>query len=156
MINLKIACLLIAPLCLVAPGQTPHAGPGKYDRDEQELAQLVQEECEGVLENHAAELDRILADEFQMHTVDGHTVPKAQFRQYLRAQLPPSIKGLCEIRDLDIKVSGHKATTEGRMRLQAQAIDGTAVPLQFKFRQSLVWRAHRWQATAIQFSLDQP
>src|SRR5918911_794254 len=149
MIKLGSACLSLIILSLGASGQTPQSGPGEYARDEQELTRLVHEECEGVLENHAAELDRILADEFQMHTVDGHTVPKAQFRQYLRAQLPPSIKGLCEIHDLNIKVSGHKATTEGRMRVRAQAIDGTAVPLQFKFRQRLVRRAHRWQATYI-------
>src|SRR2546421_9788833 len=131
MTTLRVACSLVL-LCLTVPGQTAQPNPGKHASDEQELTQLVHEECEGVLENHAAALNRILADEFQMHTVDGHIVPKAQFQPYLRAQLPPSIKGLCAIHDLNIKVSGHKATTAGRMQVKAEAIDGTAVPLQFK------------------------
>ncbi len=153
---LRVACLLLILSGLSAPGQMPQDNPDKHSRDEQELATLVRAECEGMLENHEAVLDRILADEFIMHTVDGHLVPKTQFQRYLRAALPPSIAGLCEIRDLTIKVSGHKATTEGRMRIRASAADGTEVPLQFRFNQKLLRRQDRWQATYVEFRLDQP
>jgi Domain of unknown function (DUF4440) len=151
---ISIACLFVILACPRAlSGQTQ---TNKAGQAEQELTTLAHDECEAVLENHASVLDRILAAEFIMHTVDGHLVPKAQMGPYLRAALPPSIAGLCEIRDLTIKVSGHKATTEGRMRVRASAADGSEVPLQFHFNQKLVKRQRRWQATYIEFSLDQP
>ena len=152
----RVACLLIVVLVNGAVGQTRQQVVNKPDGNEQELAALVRAECEGVLENHQAVLDRVWADEFLMHTVDGHRVPKAQAGPYLRAALPPSIAGLCEIRDLVIKVRGRKATTVGRMGLKAMAADGSEVPLQFRFSQNLVWRQHRWQATYLEFSPDQP
>lgn len=156
MITLRVVCLLLILPGLSALGQTPQGVTDKHRRDEQELAELVRAECEAMLENRQSVLERILADEFIMHTVDGHLVPKAQFQQYLRAALPPSIVGLCEIRDLTLKVSGHKATTAGRMKIRASAADGTEVPLQFHFNQNLVKRQRRWQATYVEFSLDRP
>lgn len=154
----KLICLLFILACApLAHGQTmAHKSTGQTEA-EQELTQLVRDECEAVLENHAAVLDRILAAEFQMHTVDGHIVAKPQMGPYLRAALPPSIAGLCEVRALVIKVEGRKATTGGQMWLRASLADGTEQPLQFQFEQRLVRRAHRWQATRIEFRLpDQP
>ncbi len=154
----KFACLIFilasAPLLR---GQPPLPKLTKQTEAEQELTQLVRAECEAVLENHAPVLDRILAAEFQMHTVDGHIVPKPQMGPYLRAALPQNIAGLCEVRDLVIKVAGRKATTTGQMWLRASLADGTEQPLQFKFNQQLVKRQHRWQATYIEFTLpDRP
>src|SRR5205085_10783913 len=109
-----------------------------------------------VLENHTSVLERIWAEEFQMHTVDNKTTPRAQARAYLRTALPQSISGLCEISDLNISVSGRKATMTGRMRMRATGADGTATPRQFSFSQKLIKRAGRWQAVFLDFSYVMP
>jgi hypothetical protein len=156
MAMLKFACLLLVALNLTLAAQTAREQPAQQSRDEQELTRLVQEECEGVLENHAAALDRIWADEFVMLTSDGVTTPKARARAYLLTALPEKIAGLCEIKDLKIKINGRKATTEGRMSLRAMDLQLDIVPLDFKFSQKLVWRDRRWQATYLVFSRDKP
>jgi hypothetical protein len=140
--------LLVLGLCTLLA----LAAPDKHADDRQELTQLIREECEGVLENHAAALDRIWAAEFEMRTVDGTITPKAQARAYLRAALPQNIAGVCEIDDLTIKLDGHKATTEGRMMIRATNVDGTPQPKRFRFTQRLVKRAGRWQALRLDFS----
>ena len=140
--------LLVLGLCTLLA----LAAPDKQADDRQELTQLVHEECEGVLENHATALDRIWAAEFEMRTVDGTVTPKAQARAFLRAALPQSIAGVCEIDDLTIKINGRKATTEGRMMLRATTVDGTPQPRRFRFTQRLVKRDGRWQALRLDFS----
>ena len=113
-------------------------------------------ECEAVLENHAATLDRIWADEFTMHTADGKTTPKAGARAYLRTALPQSISGVCAIAYQEITVSGGKAQMSGRMKVSATALDGTFQPVQFRFCQGLVKRGGRWQVVFLEFSPDAP
>ncbi|HEX8069044.1 MAG TPA: nuclear transport factor 2 family protein [Pyrinomonadaceae bacterium] len=143
--GLLLACNLAAAAQTPAPSQA-----------EQELTRLVYEECEGVLENHEATLARIWAEEFIMHTTDGRTTPKRDARAYLITALPQKIIGLCEIKDLKIKVSGRKATTEGRMRLRGMDLTLAEAPVQYKFSQRLVRRDGRWQVTYLDFGLDQP
>lgn|GEM_PF-6576929 len=152
----RICCCALALLCSLSLSIQAGNEPRKDDEDRQELTRLVHDECEGVLENHAAVLDRIWAAEFQMKTVDGTVTPKAQARAFLRAALPQSIAGLCEIDDLTIKINGKKATTEGRMMLRATNVDGTPEPKRFRFTQRLVKRAGRWQALRLDFSYVLP
>ena len=151
MVRLFHVGLLAAGLCTLLMSSAP-AASDKHADDRAELTALVHEECEGVLENHAATLERIWADEFQMHTVDGRVTPKAQARAYLRAALPQSIAGVCEIDDLSIKIDGKRATTEGRMMLRATNIEGQPEPKRFRFTQRLVKRDGRWQALRLDFS----
>jgi ketosteroid isomerase-like protein len=138
----------------VPRGQTPVAPVSKQNKAEQELKELTFDECEAVLENHTATLDRIWADEFLMHTADGKTTPKAGAGAYLRTALPQSISGVCAIEYLEIKVSGGKANMSGRMRVSATALDGTSMPVQYRFGQRLVKRAGRWQVVFLEFSPD--
>lgn len=152
----RICCFIIALLCSCTLLAQAANEPRKDNDDRQELTRLVNDECEGVLENHAAVLDRIWADEFQMLTVDGTTTPKAQARAFLRASLPQSIAGLCEVHDLEIGIHGRKATTTGRMLLRTTTAEGTPVPIQFRFQQRLVKRDGRWQALRLEFSYIQP
>lgn len=112
-------------------------------------------ECEAVLENHTATLDRIWADEFTMHTADGKTTPKAGARAYLRTALPQSISGVCTIEDLKIKVDGgKKAEMSGRMSVSATDLDGTFKPVRYRFGQRLVRRRGSWQVVFLEFSPD--
>jgi hypothetical protein len=153
----KTLCLLLILLSLcVLPARTATGQGAKDDSDRQELTRLVSDECEAVLENHAAVLARIWAAEFQMHTVDNKTTPRNEARAYLRTALPQSISGLCEISDLNINVHGRKATMTGRMKVNATATDGTSAPVQFGFNQKLVKRNGRWQATFLDFSYVKP
>ena len=151
MLSLFRVGLLAAGLCALLTLSAP-AASDKHADDRAELTALVHEECEGVLENHAATLDHIWADEFQMRTVDGVVTPKARARAFLRAALPQSIAGVCEIDDLTIKIDGKRATTEGRMMIRATSIDGTPEPKRFRFTQRLVKREGRWQALRLDFS----
>jgi len=153
----KIFCLLLIALSLCVLPARPTAGAGqKADQGRQELTRLVNDECEAILENRTAVLERIWAAEFQMHTVDNKTTPRAQARVYLRTALPQSISGLCEISDLNINMHGRKATMTGRMKVNATAPDGTSAPVQFGFTQKLVKRSGRWQATFLDFSYVKP
>ena len=154
---LRLACLLLMLLSQPAPRvQTAGERPGPGSRDEQELTSIVHEECEGVLENHAAALERIWAKEFRMRVVDGTVLDRTQARGYLRAALPQSVAGLCEINELAIRVTGRKATTTGRMLIKSSAVDGTDTPIQFRFKQQLVRRDGRWQAVLLEFSYVTP
>jgi ketosteroid isomerase-like protein len=152
---IKIACLL---LILSGPsvlrGQTPAGPTGKQSKAEQELKELTFNECEAVLENHTATLDRIWADDFLMRTADGKKTPKAGARAYLRTALPQSISGVCAIEYLEIKVSGGRASMSGRMRVNATALDGTSKPVQYRFGQRVVKRDGRWQVVFLEFSPD--
>ena len=154
----KLACLLLVLLCQTpAPrAQTTTERPDSSNGDVQELTAIVHEECEGVLENHAAALERIWAKEFRMRVVDGTVLDRTQARPYLRAALPQSVAGLCEISDLAIRVTGRKATTTGRMMIKSSAADGTDTPIQFRFNQRLVRRDGRWQAVLLEFSYVTP
>ena len=152
---LKVACLVfILSVSSLLQGQTPVQPVTKQNKVEQELKELTFNECEAVLENHTATLERIWADDFLLHTVDGKTTPKAQARAYLRTALPQSISGVCEINDLSIKVSGNKARMTGRMRVNATGLDGTFKPVQYRFGQRLVKREGRWQVVFLEFSPD--
>jgi hypothetical protein len=151
----KAACLSLI-LSVASLAQTPvPAGAGR-NKAEQELKELTFNECEAVLENHTATLDRIWADEFLMHTADGKTTPKAGARAYLRTALPQSISGVCAIEYTELKASGGKAQMSGRMRISATAMDGTFKPVQYRFSQRLVKRAGRWQVVFLEFSPDAP
>ena len=154
---LKVACLLlILSGASLSQVQTPVPPATKRDKAEQELKELTFNECEAVLENHTATLDRIWAEEFTMHTADGKTTPKAGARAYLRTALPQSISGVCTIEAIEIKVSGGKAQMSGRMKVSATALDGTFKPVQYRFGQRLVKRAGRWQVVFLEFSPDTP
>ncbi len=152
---LKAACLmLILSGASLSQIQTPVQPVTKQNKTEQELKELTFNECEAVLENHTATLDRIWADEFTMHTADGKTTPKAGARAYLRTALPQSISGVCAIEYIEFKISGGKAQMSGRMRVSATALDGTFQPVQYRFGQRLVKRAGRWQVVFLEFSPD--
>ena len=156
---LKTACLLLifsAPSLsqVRAPAAPPPPPVAKQNRAEQELKELTFNECEAVLENHTATLDRIWAADFLLRTADGRTTPKAQARAYLRTALPQSISGVCAIEYREIKVSGGKANMSGRMRISATALDGTARPVQYRFVQRLVKRGGDWQVVFLEFSAD--
>lgn len=154
---LKAACLLLI-LYGAAPSraQVPAAARPltKHDQTVQELKELTFNECEAVLENHTATLDRIWADEFTMHTADNVTTPKAGARAYLRTALPQSISGVCTIEYQEIKVSGNKAKMSGRMRIGATDLDGSFKPVQYRFGQRLVKRNGSWQVVFLEFSFD--
>ena len=126
----------------------------RQDKTVQELKELTFNECEAVLENHTATLDRIWADEFTMHTADDVTTPKAGARAYLRTALPQSISGVCTIEYQEIKVSGNKAKMSGRMRISATDSDGSFKPVQYRFGQRLVKRSGSWQVVFLEFSFD--
>ena len=152
---LKAACLiLILSVSSLSQVQTPVQPITKQNKAEQELKELTFNECEAVLENHKATLDRIWADDFLMHTADGKTTPKAGARAYLRTALPQSISGVCAIEYQEIKVSGGKANMSGRMRVSATALDGTFKPVQYRFGQRLVKRRGSWQVVFLEFSPD--
>ena len=154
---LKLSCLLLVLSSLCVLSVRPTVGQShREDQDRQELTRLVSDECEAVLENHTPVLERIWATEFQMHTVDNKTTPRAEARAYLRTALPQSISGLCEISDLVINVNGRKATMTGRMKVNATGVDGTSAPVQFGFNQKLVKRSGHWQATFLDFSYVKP
>jgi len=154
---LKVSCVLLILFSLcVLPARLTVGQSHKEDQDRQELTRLINDECEAVLENHTSVLERIWAAEFQMHTVDNKTTPRAQARAYLRTALPQSISGLCEISDLMIDVNGRKATMSGRMKVRATGADGTDMPVQFGFTQKLVKRNGRWQAVFLDFSYVKP
>ena len=154
---LKAACLILMLSAAAAPTQTQTPAPSSaQSKTVQELQELTFNECEAVLENHTATLDRIWADEFLMHTADGKTTPKAGARAYLRTALPQSISGVCAIEYAEIKVSGGKAKMSGRMRIGASAPDGTFQPVQYRFGQRLVRRGGRWQVVFLEFSFDRP
>jgi len=154
---LKAACLILI-LAGASPSQKqmPAQPVTRRDKVEQELKELTFNECEAVLENHTATLDRIWADEFTMHTADGKTTPKAGARAYLRTALPQSISGVCAIDYTEIKVSGGKAEMSGRMRISATALDETFRPVRYRFSQRLVRRGGRWQVVFLEFSPDAP
>ncbi|MDQ1591648.1 MAG: hypothetical protein QOG71_2275 [Pyrinomonadaceae bacterium] len=151
---LKAACLMLLSCCVSVPRaqETPASPAARQSKAERELRELAFDECEAVLENHTATLDRIWADEFLMHTADGRTTPKAQARAYLRTALPQSISGVCAVEVLEIKISGGKARMSGRMRVDATAADGTSQPVQYRFGQRLVKRGGRWQVVFLEFS----
>ena len=156
---LKAACLLlILSGASLSQAQTPAAAQPvtKHDKTVQELKELTFNECEAVLENHTATLDRIWADEFTMHTADDVTTPKAGARAYLRTALPQSISGVCTIEYQEIKVSGNKARMSGRMRISATDLDGSFKPVQYRFGQRLVKRNGSWQVVFLEFSFDKP
>ena len=156
---LKAACLLlILSGASLSQAQTPAAAQPvtKHDKTVQELKELTFNECEAVLENHTATLDRIWADEFTMHTADDVTTPKAGARAYLRTALPQSISGVCTIEYQEIKVSGNKAKMSGRMRISATDLDGSFKPVQYRFGQRLVKRDGSWQVVFLEFSFDKP
>ena len=154
---LKVSCLLLILFSLcVLPARLTVGQSHREDQDRQELTQLINDECEAVLENHTSVLARIWAAEFQMHTVDNKTTPRTEARAYLRTALPQSISGLCEISDLVLDVTGRKATMTGRMKVRATGVDGTDMPVQFDFSQKLVKRSGRWQATFLDFSYVKP
>ena len=151
----KAACLIfILYGASLAQIQTPAPPAAKPDKEVQELKELTFNECEAVLENHTAALDRIWADDFLMHTADDKTTPKAGARAYLRTALPQSISGLCTIEYTEIKVSGGKAKMSGRMRVGATALDGTFKPVQYRFGQRLVKRRGSWQVVFLEFGFD--
>lgn len=155
---LKAACLLLI-LSVASPAQKPAAKsptPTKESKAEQELKELTFNECEAVLENHTATLDRIWADEFTMHTADGKTTPKQEARAYLRTALPQSISGVCVIEYRELKISGDRARMSGRMRISGTALDGASQPVQYLFGQRLVKRDGRWQVVFLEFSFDRP
>lgn len=137
-----------------AGAQTIVPPVARQNKTEQELKELTFNECEAVLENHTATLDRIWADDFTMHTADGKTTLKAGARAYLRTALPQSISGICAIEYEQIKVSGNKAQMSGRMRISATALDGTFQPVQYRFGQRLVKRDGNWQVVFLEFSFD--
>ncbi|HJR09250.1 MAG TPA: nuclear transport factor 2 family protein [Pyrinomonadaceae bacterium] len=151
----KVACLIFI-LYVVVPAQSQTHAPraAKPDKKVQELKELTFNECEAVLENHTAALDRIWADDFLMHSADDKTTPKAGARAYLRTALPQSISGLCEIEYTEIKVSGGKAKMSGRMRVSATALDGTFKPVKYRFGQRLVKRRGSWQVVFLEFGFD--
>ncbi|HLL72158.1 MAG TPA: nuclear transport factor 2 family protein [Pyrinomonadaceae bacterium] len=154
---LKAACLLLILYgASHTPAQTPSAAQPvtKHDQAVRELKELTFNECEAVLENHTATLDRIWADEFTMHTADDVTTPKAGARAYLRTALPQSISGVCTIEYQEIKVSGNKAKMSGRMRISATDSDGSFKPVQYRFGQRLVKREGSWQVVFLEFSFD--
>lgn len=138
----------------LAQAQTRVRPVAKQNKVEQELKELTFNECEAVLENHTATLDRIWADDFIMHTADGVTTPKAGARAYLRTALPQSISGVCVIEYQKIKVSGDKAEMSGRMRVSATALDGTFQPVQYRFGQRLIKRSGSWQVVFLEFGFD--
>ncbi|HEV2800614.1 MAG TPA: nuclear transport factor 2 family protein [Pyrinomonadaceae bacterium] len=152
--------LIITALSVAVPSQVQtRVSPSQQtDREKavQELKELTFDECEAVLENHTATLERIWAAEFLMHTADGRTTPKAQARAYLRTALPQSISGLCTIEYREIKVSRGKAEMSGRMNINATAPDGTFQPVRYRFNQRLVKRDDRWQVVFLEFSPDAP
>ncbi|HEX8457344.1 MAG TPA: nuclear transport factor 2 family protein [Pyrinomonadaceae bacterium] len=158
--------LLLTTFSVAAPSLSPPpqaqtravSSPPQTERQkaEQELKELTFDECEAVLENHTATLERIWADEFLMHTADNRTTPKAQARAYLRTALPQSISGLCTIDYGEIKVSRNKARMSGRMNISATAPDGTFQPVRYRFGQRLVKRDGRWQVVFLEFSPDAP
>jgi hypothetical protein len=151
----KAACLIfILYGASLAQTQTPAERVAKSNRDVQELKELTFNECEAVLENHTAALDRIWADDFLMHTADDKTTPKAGARAYLRTALPQSISGVCAIEYTEIKVSGGKARMSGRMRISATALDGTFKPVRYRFGQRLVKRRGSWQVVFLEFGFD--
>ncbi len=151
------ACLIILIYVAAAvplPAQSPATPMTKRQKAEQELKELTFNECEAVLENHEATLERIWADEFVMYTTDGRTTPKAEARAYLRTALPQSISGVCAIEYGEIKISGDKARMSGRMNISATAPDGTFQPVRYRFGQRLVKRGGLWRVVFLEFSPD--
>ncbi len=159
---LRIACLLILiPVASqAARGQAsvppPTTTNSARHKAVQELKELTFNECEAVLENHTATLERIWAEEFRMHTADGRTNGKREARAYLRTALPQSISGVCAIEYRELRVDGGKAAMSGRMSISATAPDGTFQPVRFRFGQRLVKRDGRWQVVFLEFSPDAP
>ena len=154
---LRAACLsILLSVASVSLAQSPAPPESGRQRAERELKELTFDECEGVLENHTATLERIWADDFLMHTADGRTTPKAGARAYLRTALPQSISGVCEIEYREIKVSRGKAGMSGRMSISATMPDDTFAPVRYRFSQRLVRRSGRWQVVYLEFSPDTP
>ena len=147
--GMKATAILLALLTLAAPGQAARDGAGG---DEGELRALVERECEAVLENQTQFLDDLWADEMLLYTTDGKVTPKAQARQYLRTALPQSISGLCQIVDFGVQPRGRKATVSGVLRINKTVTAHDPTPLRFRFKQEMVRRRGRWQATRLEFA----
>ena len=106
------------------------------------LTDLEQEWTVANINADKKKLDQILADDYVGTDASGETQGKAE---YLRTIERDTTIQKWEFEDLDVTLSGNRASLTGIIRLQV-----SDKPVAYRFTDKFVWRDGRWQATGSQ------
>lgn len=143
----------LAVLILVAGASSQTLAPTKPAAAEQELLKLEQDMAKADVKADVAFLDRVLAEDWEFTGADGTVWAKAEALTHVKSGEEEA--SFATLDGMKARVYGDAAVVTGRSTFKTK-LKGKDISAQFRFTDTWIRKAGRWQCVATHVSEIKP